>query len=100
MTSAVRLAEVTRPRSGGAVPTDEELVLGRFVKQREIGARLGGRAFLAGDSEASGALVEVHVLPLETPQAAVQEALRAVDALAATRDPSLPKPIAVTESAD
>src|SRR6476469_7841451 len=81
------------------MPTDEELVLGRFLKQREIGARLGGRAFLAQDTDAQGA-VELHLLPLDVPTPAVEEALRVVDALAATKDPSLPRPLAVTESTD
>ena len=88
----------------------DELVLGRFRPREAIAARLGGRAFLAEDEgtpdkpPAAGSphpVVELHLIPLETaPQAAFDEAARAVDALAGTSDPSVPRPLFVVWSAE
>ena len=82
------------------MPTDEELVLGRYEKQQEVDARLGGRAFLAEDLEAGRAPVEVHLLPQGKPADLVKEAARAVEALAETKDPVLARPLAVVPAPD
>jgi hypothetical protein len=82
------------------MPTDEELVLGRYEKQRESDARLGGRAFLALDLEAGRTPVEVHLLPAGRPSELVKEAAHAVEALAEVKDPALARPLAVVPSPD
>jgi hypothetical protein len=76
---------------------EDELVLGRYVKQGDVAPRFGGRSFLARDPD--GVPVEVHRLPAGASREHLDEAQRAVAALARVLDPSVSRPLLVEESA-